>query len=99
MPTPEFTTIDAMLSDLDEHTNALATDLQGDATTVTSEAARLQAIFDQLRASSGMTGAELTAIADKGTAIVGKISGATTGINAAIATLQATGVDASNPTP
>ena len=95
----EFTTVDAMLTDIRVSTDANAASVAAQGAKIDTASVRLQALVDLLKQSSGMTGAELDALAAKAAAIKADIDAASTGLDDEVAKLEATGVDPNNPTP
>jgi len=95
----EFTTVDAMLTDIRVSTDANAASVAAQGAKIDTASVRLQALIDLLKQSSGMTGAELDALAAKAAAIKADIDAASTGLDDEVAKLEATGVDPNNPTP
>ena len=95
----EFTTVDAMLTDIRVSTDANAASVAAQGAKIDTASVRLQALIDLLKQSGGMTGAELDALAAKAAAIKADIDAASTGLDDEVAKLEATGVDPNNPTP
>ena len=95
----EFDTVDALLNDIKVSTDANAAAVATQSTKIDAAATRLQGIIDTLKASNGMTGDQLTALATKATAIKADIDTSTTALDDEVSRLEATGVDPNNPTP
>lgn len=95
----EFDTVDALLNDIKVSTDANAAAVSTQSTKIDAASTRLQALIDTLKASNGMTGEQLTALANKAAAIKADIDSSTTSLDDEVAKLEATGVDPNNPTP
>jgi len=95
----EFETVDALLNDIKASTDANAAAVSAQSVKIDAASVRLQGIIDTLRQSSGMTGDQLTALANKTAAIKTDIDASTTSLDDEVARLEATGVDPNNPTP
>ena len=95
----EFDTVDALLNDLKVSTDANAAAVAVQGGKIDAASARLQLLIDTLKASGGMTGEQLTALAVKAAGIKADIDAASTSLDDEVAKLEATGVDPNNPTP
>ena len=95
----QFDTVDALLNDIKAATDANAAAISTQGGKIDAASARLQALIDTLKQSGGMTGEQLTALANKAATIKTDIDTASSALNDEVARLEATGVDPNNPTP
>ena len=94
----EFETMDALLNDIKEATDANAVRLTEVGVIVDAQSVRLQEIVDALR-SGALTAAQAAALATKAASIKSTVDGASASLDDEVTRLQNTGVDPSNPTP